>query len=120
MSQAPPRRVVLADDHVGVLTALRRLLAPWCEIVDQVTTGGAAVEAATRLHPDVVVLDISLADASGLVVCARIKQAVPQTRVVVLTAADDPQIRTRAFEAGASAFVLKHLVTHDLLEAITG
>jgi DNA-binding NarL/FixJ family response regulator len=38
----------------------------------------------------------------------------------VLTAADDPLIRMRAFEAGASAFVLKHLVTHDLLEAITG
>jgi len=119
MSQVRPR-VLLADDHAGVLTALGRLLAASCEIVDRVTTGGAAVEAATRLHPDVVVLDISLADASGLAVCVRIKQVSPQTRVVVLTAADDPQIRARAFEAGASAFVLKHLVTQELLDAITG
>jgi DNA-binding NarL/FixJ family response regulator len=120
MSCADRPRVLLADDHEGVLTAVGRLLAHSCEIVGQVTTGAAAIEAATRLDPDVVVLDLTMADASGLVVCATIRQAVPRARVVVLTAADDPQIRRRAFEAGASAFVLKHLVTHELLPAITG
>jgi len=120
MNQPPRPRVLLADDHAGVLTALQRLLAPSCEIVGQVTTGSAVLEAATRLKPDVVVLDVTLADVSGLVVCAQIKHAAPQTRVVVLTAADDPPIRARAFEVGASAFVLKHLVVEDLLPAITG
>jgi two-component system NarL family response regulator len=112
--------VLLADDHAGLLTALGRLLAPSCDIVAQVTTGEAVLEAVARLNPDVVVLDVTLADANGLAVCVQVKQAAPRTRVVVLTAADDPLIRMRAFEAGASAFVLKHLVTHDLLEAITG
>ena len=111
-------RVLLADDHAGLLAALRRLLALSCEIVGQATDGAALMAAVTALAPDVVVLDVSLPDVNGIEGCRRIRQARPEVKVVILTAADDPGLREKAFEAGASAFVLKHSQIDRLLPAI--
>ncbi len=111
-------RVLLADDHVGLLTALARLLEPDCEIVGRVTDGLALIDAALSTRPDVIVVDVSMPRLNGLEACRRIKQALPETRVIVLTAADDPVIKERALAFGASAFVLKYSVANQLLEAI--
>jgi DNA-binding NarL/FixJ family response regulator len=116
-SSARPR-VLLADDHAGVLTALQRLLAPSCDVVGQVTVGTSVLEEATRLRPDVVVMDISMPALSGLDACKQVKDATPDTNVIILTAATDDEIRHRAYELGASGFVLKHRVVEDLVEAI--
>jgi DNA-binding NarL/FixJ family response regulator len=112
-------RVLLADDHVGILNAVQRLLESSCDVVGLVTTGLSAVAAVQDLKPDVVILDISMPDVSGLETCRRIKAESPETRVVILTAFGDADLQEEAMNAGASALVLKQSVD-DLLRAVQG
>jgi DNA-binding NarL/FixJ family response regulator len=117
--EVPPRpRVLLADDYKALLVALRRLLAPSCDVVGTVGDGLEVVDAAARLRPDVIVLDVNLPTLNGLEACRRIKAALPRSQVILITAADDDALRKRAFELGACAFVLKHRVVDDLGPAI--
>ena len=117
--QVPPRpRVLLAEDYNALLVALRRLLAPSCDIVGSVGDGLEVVEAAARLRPDVIVLDLNLPTLNGLEACRRIKAALPRCQIILITAADDDALRKRAFELGACAFVLKHRVIDELGPAI--
>jgi CheY-like chemotaxis protein len=117
LDQSRPR-VLLADDYPSMLVSLERLLAPSCDVVGRVGDGVTLLDAAARLRPDVVVLDVNIPGIHGLEACRRIKQALPITQVIFLTAADDDLIRERAFGVGASAFVPKHQVSTDLLPAI--
>ena len=116
-STARPR-VLLADDYAGLLTAWRRLLEPAFEVVGSVTDGRALLEAATTLMPDVIVADLSMPEMNGLDACRQIKNAMPHTRIVLATAGGDECVARAAFDAGASAFVLKHSAADDLLTAI--
>jgi DNA-binding NarL/FixJ family response regulator len=75
-------------------------------------------EAAQRLKPDVIVLDLSLPNGHGLKVCRQLMKDNPGMRFIVFTAADDADVRQRALEAGASAFVHKLVVDGDLLSAV--
>ena len=111
-------RVILADDYAGLLTAWRRLLEPEFEVVGCVRDGRALLEAATALTPDVIVADLSMPQMNGLDACRQIKTALPATRIVLVTAGGDEWLARAAFEAGASAFVLKHSAADDLLTAI--
>ena len=114
----PRARVLLAEDYEALLVALRRLLTPFCDIVGSVADGLAVVDAAVRLRPDVTVLDLNLPTLNGLEACRRIKAALPLSKVVLITAADDDALRERAFELGACAFVLKHRLADDLIPII--
>lgn len=98
---------MLVDDHPQVLRGLSRLLGPSCDIVAGVAGGEEAVETAIRLMPDVMVVDLTMQEMDGLEVCRRVKQSVPETDVIILTAYDDKQVAAAAFEAGASEFVPK-------------
>lgn len=118
MSEHARPRVLLADDHVDVLTALQRLLEPTCDIIGRATDGAALLEAAQALEPDVIVLDLFLPAVDGLEACRRIRQLRPETKVVLLTAADDPDFRRKAFEVGASAFLSKVSQVDHLIPAI--
>lgn len=100
-------RVLIAEDHPGVAKAGCRLLSLDCDIVGGVADGRAALDAAQRLQPDVVVVDLNLPHLHGLEVCRQIKRDNPSTRVVVFPAMNDPDIRQRSLEVGASAFVCK-------------
>jgi DNA-binding NarL/FixJ family response regulator len=111
-------RVLLADDYAGLLTAWRRLLEPAFEVVGCVRDGRALLEAATALIPDVIVADLSMPQINGLDACRQIKTAIPETKIVLVTAGGDEWVARAAFEAGASAFVLKHSAADDLLTAI--
>lgn len=111
-------RVLLADDYSGILTGVQRLLGSWCDVVGVVTSGEAAVETAKKLVPDVVVMDATLRGLDGIEACRRISADLPGTRIVIFTGFDDPALRSRAFAAGASAFVLKHRVAEELATAI--
>jgi DNA-binding NarL/FixJ family response regulator len=111
-------RVLLADDDAGILNAFERLLKPSCDVVGQITDVGALVDAATRLQPDVIVVDLFMPTGRGLEACQRLKEAVPQAKIVVVTAADDVPIRDKALRAGASAFVAKIRAAEDLVPAI--
>jgi DNA-binding NarL/FixJ family response regulator len=84
------------------------MLEPFCEVVGSVSSGREAVDAVTTLRPDVIVIDLTLADLNGLEACRRIKRIAPETHVILLTADDDIVLRASAIEAGASGFVAKH------------
>jgi len=111
--------VLVADDSPDVVKAVSRLLALDCAIVGAVADGRALLEAAQRLQPDVIVLDLSLPTVHGLEACRQIMQQRPATRVVVFTASSDPDVRQRSFEAGAAGFVSKLEDDVDVLSAIT-
>jgi DNA-binding NarL/FixJ family response regulator len=111
-------RVLIVDDHPGIVKSVSRLLAFDCDVVGSLAEGSGLIEAAQQLKPDVIVLDMSLPDVDGLMACRQVTQGNPEMKVIVFTAADDPGVEQRAFEAGASAFVNKLAFDGDLLSAV--
>jgi DNA-binding NarL/FixJ family response regulator len=111
-------RVVLADDYADLLTALQRLLAPSCDVVALVSDGADLRGAVSGLKPDVVVLDVQMPSINGLLVCQQIRDALPDTKVVMVSADGDSDIRDGAVAAGASAFVPKYRIGVDLVRAV--
>jgi DNA-binding NarL/FixJ family response regulator len=110
MTLQPERRprVVIADDHPSVLVAFARMLQRCCDVVASVPNGQGAIDAADKLRPDILLVDLMLPDLDGLEVCRRVKQSVPDIDVIIVTAFDDPRVREVAMQDGASAFVPKH------------
>ena len=111
-------RVILADDFPAIIAALQRLLADSCDIVAHVSSGSELLKAVAVLSPDIVIADVRLPDLNGLEACRAIRQSMPRTKVIVLSADDDPHIQKRALEVGASAFVGKQKLGDDLEIAI--
>lgn len=111
-------RVLLADDHKIVLEGLRSLLEPEFELAGTVEDGRALVAAAKKLRPDVIVADISMPLLNGIEAVGQIKKIDPHMKVVFLTMHPDVTYATRAFEAGASGYVLKHSAPSELTTAI--
>jgi DNA-binding NarL/FixJ family response regulator len=111
-------RILLGDDHGLLLEAFARLLEPEVTVVGRATDGRALVRAALELRPDVVVVDISMPELNGLEAGRQIRQALPATRLVVLTVHEDPQLAAEAFRSGAAGFVVKSSAASELLQAI--
>jgi two-component system response regulator NreC len=113
-------KLLLVDDHAVVRGGLKMLLEtqPDVIIAGEAETGTAAVELAVSLAPDVVVLDITLPDISGIEVARRIHQRLPQAAIVALTIHEDEQYFFEMLAAGASGYVPKRAAPEDLLTAI--
>ena len=111
-------RVLLAEDHPGVAKAVCRVLALDCNVVGSVADGSAVIEAAQRLQPDVIVIDLNLPSVNGLEACRRITEVNPAAKVIIFSAMNDPDITQRSFELGASAFVYKGAGGGGLLSTI--
>jgi CheY-like chemotaxis protein len=119
MDAAPvPIRVLIADDYVALHRALTRLLQPVCNVVGSVTDATHLVAETMRLQPDVVVLDLRMVGVDGLDVCDRLRSASPGVKIVLYSAAEDPDLREQALAVGAADFISKSRVTDDLLPAI--
>jgi DNA-binding NarL/FixJ family response regulator len=110
--------VMLADDHVVFMDGVVRLLEGKFDVVGTVADGGQLVEAAARLRPDVIVMDISMPTVSGLEVLRRLKAQHDQSRVVFLTMHADAKLAAEALRAGAKGFVLKQSSGEELVHAI--
>jgi DNA-binding NarL/FixJ family response regulator len=110
--------VLIADDYEPLRRQLRGFLAESCDVVAAVADGGAAVEAAIRLRPDVVVFDISMPVLNGLDAAARLAALGLSSRVVFLTVHDDESFVLAARCVGACAYVLKRQIGTHLLRAI--
>jgi DNA-binding NarL/FixJ family response regulator len=113
-------RVVVADDHTLVREGFRRLLESESDIrvVGEVGDGSQAVEAASRLQPDVVLMDIRMPKLDGLSATRAIIKSGRATRVVILTTYDLDEYVFDALRAGASGFLLKDSPPDRLLEAV--
>ena len=109
-------RVLIAEDHPGVAKAIWRMLSLECDVVGNVSDGSAVLEAAQRLEPDVIVVDLNLPHVHGLEVCRQITQVKPEAKIIIFSAMNEPDVTQRSFEVGASAFVSKG--TGDLLSTI--
>jgi len=111
-------RVLLADDHRIVIEGVKKLLEPEYDVVGTVEDGRALIAAVEKLQPDVVVADISMPHLNGIEAVRQIRKKDPQIRVVILTMHQDVQYAARAFEAGASGFVLKVSAPSELITAM--
>ena len=111
-------RVLLADDHLMLLDALKGLLEPAYSVVGLAVEGRALLKAADRLRPDVVVLDIAMPHLNGLDAGRQLKKKMPAMKLIFLTMNEDPYMVGEAFRAGASAFLLKQAAGLELTDAI--
>jgi len=111
-------RVLLADDHVMLLEAFRRLLEPEFDVIGSVSDGSQLVDAAVRLSPDVIVSDVSMPRMGGLEAARRLRETLPSARIVFLTVNEDAQLAAEAFRLGASGWVLKASTATELVEAV--
>ena len=114
-------RVLVADDHSlfrdGIISLLE---AAGFEVVAQVGDGEAAVAETLRLHPDLVLLDITMPRLTGLEALHRIKEALPETGVVMLTVSDDNADLLEAAKSGADGYLLKSLTADEFLDMLNG
>jgi DNA-binding NarL/FixJ family response regulator len=112
--------VVIADDQGMIRAGLRSLLSgePGIDVVGEAANGEEAVEVATRLRPDVTLMDIRMPTLDGIAGTRRLVDAGVPTRIVVLTTFDLDEYVFEALRAGASGFLLKDAPAEDLAEAI--
>jgi two-component system response regulator NreC len=113
-------RVLIADDHSIVRAGVRSLLEghPEFEVVGEAGSGWEAIELATRLQPDVVLMDIAMGDLSGLEATQEIKERTPNVNVLALTMYDREEFFFAMLKAGALGYVLKESEPEELLAAI--
>jgi DNA-binding NarL/FixJ family response regulator len=111
-------RVLLADDHPGVVKALSRLISLECDVVGTVGDGSDVAAAAARLQPVVVVVDVNLPHINGLDVCREITRNSPRARVIVISGMLDDDVAQAARTAGASGFFYKATMGDELVCAI--
>jgi DNA-binding NarL/FixJ family response regulator len=113
-------RVLIADDHPVVRAGLQGMLAsqPDFELVGEAATGKEAVTLAAQLRPDVVLMDLRMAEMDGAAATAQIQTQQPKTPVLVLTTYDTNADILRAIDAGATGYLLKDTPRDELFAAI--
>ncbi|MFT5424657.1 MAG: DNA-binding NarL/FixJ family response regulator [Phycisphaerales bacterium] len=111
-------RVLIAEDHEGMLAQIENLLRPVFEIVASVGDGPSLLAAAARVQADVTVLDIAMPGMNGFKVARALRESSQKAGIVFLSIHDDPDYRKEAFEAGALAYVIKPRMGEDLINAI--
>lgn len=110
--------LLLADDNPGFLKILIEILEPTYKVVAALHEGASVVEKVAALCPDLIILDISLGDMTGLEVFRRARAAGCATKVIFLTVHEDVDFVNAAFDIGASGYVFKSRIAEDLTRAI--
>ena len=103
----PRPRVLIADDHRTVVEGLEQLLGSRFDVVGTVDDGRLVAEAVSTLDPDVVLMDISMPNLTGLEVTRQLIERRPGCRIIVLTVYRDASLAVEALNSGASGYVLK-------------
>lgn len=113
-------RVMLVDDHALVRLGFRRLLEddPALEVVGEASDGIEAVSLALELKPQVVVMDYALPQQNGVLATRKIRQALPETRVLMLSMHSEPSYVANSRDAGASGYLLKNALDLELVAAV--
>jgi DNA-binding NarL/FixJ family response regulator len=119
-AKKPPLRVLLVDDHEVVRSGVRALLQATDDIIVTAEAGTVreAVDEADRARPDVVVMDVRLADGSGIEATREIRAKHPKTAVIMLTSFADDEALFASIMAGAAGYVLKQVKGGELVRAI--
>jgi CheY-like chemotaxis protein len=119
-TQKEPKTILIVDDHEALRRAIRTLLFRWGEwkICGEAGTAADAIAKSRELQPDIILLDITLPDFSGLDAAVAIKRERPQTKIVVVSQHDGNLMVTNALASGASAYVTKANLSRDLVPTI--
>jgi len=114
-------KILIADDHEvlreGIRSILRRARPEW-EVCGEATTGAEAVEAAARLKPNIVLLDITMPGISGLEAASRISSADGKSKILIFTMHESGELANDALRAGALGYVTKADASRQLVQAI--
>jgi len=112
--------IVLADDHGVLRGGLRALLNAEddFEVVGEAASGDEALQVAAELQPDIVLLDLNMPGPGGIEVTRRLREQLPETRVLVLTVHEDEGLLREAIDSGASGYIIKRAVESELINAI--
>ncbi|KIC44098.1 MAG: response regulator [Ruegeria sp.] len=113
-------RVLIVDDHPMVAEGIESLLESFDEIdvVGTLSNGQEAVDQATRLKPDVILMDLNMPGLSGLNATEIILERLPDTRILILSMHDSPEYISTALSHGARGYVLKDVPTDEIKQAI--
>jgi DNA-binding NarL/FixJ family response regulator len=112
-------KVLIADDHAIIREGLRSLLeSRGIQVMDIAKNGREAVEKTIALKPDIVMMDISMPDLNGVEATARIREELPQTRVIALSMHSSRKIVDKMFDSGASGYILKESAFDEIYDAI--
>jgi DNA-binding NarL/FixJ family response regulator len=113
-------RILLADDHEGIRKVVRSVLEkhPRFEVIGEAMDGKIAIEKATKLKPDVVVLNVAMPVLNGLEAARAIRANVPESAIVILSSSADERYIAAAQEIGARAYVAKTKAGDALVQAI--
>lgn len=118
MSQTSKPRVLMADDHSIFLAGVRKLIEDQCEVVGTVEDGRALLEAAERLKPELILLDISMPLLNGLEAARHLRKTLPEAKLLFLTMHASSRYATEVFKVGAHGFLLKQSAASELPQAI--
>ena len=111
-------KVLLADDHPAILKTVAGMVAPHFDVVAAVSDGKAALDAAARTNPDLVLLDIMMPGLDGFRAARELKERKSGAKVVFLTAVEDDDYIAEALHVGAKGYVVKPRLQSDLIPAI--
>jgi DNA-binding NarL/FixJ family response regulator len=113
-------RLLLVDDHEVVRVGMRALLErqPNYTVVGEAATEDEALAQALELEPDIILMDIRLAGGSGIEACQKVKDVLPETKVIMLTSFAEDELLFAAIRAGASGYLLKQVGAGELIRAI--
>ena len=111
-------RVIVADDHTGVLESVVRLLSKEFDVVGSVSDGRALLDAASLMQPDILILDISMPVVTGIEAAGILRKRGLTSKIVFLTVHEDPDFVRFAHDAGGLGYVVKQRMISDLPEAI--
>ncbi len=115
---ATRRRILVADDHSRIRSAVNELLKDIFDVVGLYPDGQAALDATLKLHPDLAVLDVSMPGKSGIEVASELKKRGNHTRIVFLTVHEDPRVLAGCLSAGGLGYVVKEQMDTDLIPAV--
>jgi DNA-binding NarL/FixJ family response regulator len=110
--------VVIAEDHLGCLEDISKLITQDYEIVAVATDGKRGLSAVLRARPDVVILDISLPEMDGISAAKEIRKYGLKSKILFLSVHEEPEFREGAFNAGANGYVFKSQMNADILNAL--
>lgn len=112
--------ILLADDHTILRAGLKMMLnaQPDMEVVGEAQDGRQSIFEAQRLHPDIILMDITMPDMNGLEATRQIKKLLPEAKVLMLTMHENDEYIFQALRAGASGYLLKEAADTDLITAL--
>jgi two-component system, NarL family, response regulator NreC len=115
-----PIRILITDDHAIVRSGLRKLLKadPDLEVVGEASDGREALRLVETLHPDMVLLDITMPHENGIRTARRLKEKAPDLVVLFLTMHEEEDLLHEALRAGAAGYVIKRAEESEILQAI--